>query len=48
MKVSQIEKIAERVVVFIVVYLDGKALPIDVWRPEIPGDAALAQHASHT
>ncbi len=44
MKVGQMEKITECVVVFVAVDLDGKALPIDAWRPETPGDMALAQY----
>lgn len=44
MKVGQMEKITECVVVFVAVDPDGKALPIDAWRPETPGDVALAQY----
>ena len=44
MKTGQMEKITECVVVFVAVDLDGKALPIDAWRPETPGDMALAQY----
>ena len=44
MKAGQMEKITECVVVFVAVDLDGKALPIDAWRPETPGDVALAQY----
>jgi hypothetical protein len=31
-------------VVFVAVDLDGKALPVDTWQPETPGDVALAQY----
>ena len=44
MKTGQMEKITECVVVFVAVDLDGKALPIDTWQPETPGDMALAQY----
>ena len=44
MKIGQVEKITECVVVFVAVDLDGKALPIDAWQPETPGDVALAQY----
>ena len=44
MKVGQMEKITECVVVFVAVDPGGKALPIDTWRPETPGDVALAQY----
>ena len=44
MKIGQMEKITECVVVIVAVDLDGKALPIDTWRPETPGDMALAQY----
>lgn len=44
MKVGQMEKITECVAVFVAVDLDGKALPIDTWQPETPGDVALAQY----
>ena len=44
MKVGQMEKITECVAVFVAVDLDGRALPIDTWQPETPGDVALAQY----
>jgi acyl-CoA hydrolase len=44
MKLGQMEKITECVVVFVAIDPDGKALPIETWRPETPGDAALAQY----
>ena len=44
MKIGQMEKITECVVVFVAVDLDGKALPVDTWQPETPGDVALAQY----
>ena len=44
MKVGQMEKITECVVVFVAVDPSGKALPIDTWQPETPGDAALTQY----
>ncbi len=44
MKMGQMEKITECVVVFVAVDSGGKALPIDAWRPETPGDVALAQY----
>ena len=43
-KVGQMEKITECVVVFVAVDPGGKALPVDTWRPETPGDVALAQY----
>ena len=44
MKIGQMEKITECVVVFVAVDLDGKALPVGAWQPETPGDVALAQY----
>jgi acyl-CoA hydrolase len=44
MKVGEMEKITECVVVFVAIDPEGKALPIETWRPETPGDAALAQY----
>jgi acyl-CoA hydrolase len=44
MKIGQMEKITECVVVFVAVDLDGKALPVGMWQPETPGDVALAQY----
>jgi acyl-CoA hydrolase len=43
MKVGQMQVITECLVVFVAVDLDGKALPAREWRPETPGDFALAQ-----
>ena len=43
-KVGQMEKITECVVVFVAVDPGGKALPVDTWQPETPGDVALAQY----
>ena len=47
MKIGEMEKITECVVVFVAVDLDGKALSIDAWRPETPGDMALAQYVKN-
>jgi acyl-CoA hydrolase len=44
MKIGEMEKITECVVVFVAVDLDGKALPVGTWQPETPGDVALAQY----
>jgi acyl-CoA hydrolase len=44
MKLGQMERITECVVVFVAVDLDGKALPVEAWQPETPGDMALAQY----
>jgi acyl-CoA hydrolase len=43
MKVGQMAVITECLVVFVAVDLDGKALPIEPWHPNTPGDIALAQ-----
>lgn len=44
MKVGQMEKITECVVVFVSADAHGKALPVSSWLPETPGDIALAQN----
>ena len=44
MKLGQMEKITECVVVFVAVEPDGKTIPVQAWRPENPSDAALAQY----
>jgi acyl-CoA hydrolase len=43
MKTGQMEKITECLVVFVAIDEDGKALPVQAWRPETPGDSALAE-----
>jgi acyl-CoA hydrolase len=44
MKTGQMEVITECVVVFVAVDTDGKAMPVEAWLPETPGDMALAQN----
>lgn len=44
MKTGQMEIITDCVVVFVAVDADGKALPVEAWLPETPGDMALAQN----
>jgi acyl-CoA hydrolase len=44
MKTGQMEVITECVVVFVAVDPNGKALPVEPWLPETPGDIALAQN----
>ncbi|MGC1172546.1 acyl-CoA thioesterase [Polaromonas sp.] len=44
MKTGQMEAITECVVVFVAVDPNGKALPVESWLPETPGDIALAQN----
>ncbi len=43
MKTGQMQVITECVVVFVAVAPDGQTVPVDAWRPETPGDMALAQ-----
>ena len=43
MRTGQMEKITECLVVFVAVDADGKSLPVREWRPETPGDSALAE-----
>jgi acyl-CoA hydrolase len=43
MKAGQMERITECLVVFVAIDDDGKALPVQAWRPETPGDSALAE-----
>ena len=43
MKTGQMEKITECLVVFVAIDDDGKSLPAREWRPETPGDSALAE-----
>lgn len=43
MKTGQMEVITECVVVFVAVDAGGKAMPVEAWLPETPGDMALAQ-----
>ena len=42
-KTGELQVIAECLVVFVAVDGEGKALPVQIWRPETPGDVALAQ-----
>jgi acyl-CoA hydrolase len=44
MKTGAMAVITECLVVFVAVDTDGKALPVEAWLPETPGDMALAQH----
>lgn len=44
MKTGEMAVITECLVVFVAVDTDGKALPVEAWLPETPGDMALAQH----
>ena len=44
MKTGEMEVITECVVVFVAVDPEGKTIPVEAWRPETPGDIALAQH----
>jgi acyl-CoA hydrolase len=44
MKIGQMEKITECVVVFVAVEPDGKTIPVEAWQPETPSDIALAQY----
>ena len=44
MKTGQMQAITECVVVFVAVDADGKAIPVEAWLPETPGDMALAQN----
>ena len=44
MKTGQMEVITECVVVFVAVDAEGKAMPVEAWLPETPGDMALAQN----
>lgn len=44
MKTGQMEVITDCVVVFVAVDAAGKALPVEAWLPETPGDMALAQN----
>jgi len=43
MKTGQMEKITECLMVFVAIDADGKSLPAREWRPETPGDSALAE-----
>ena len=43
MKTGQMEKVTECLVVFVAIDDDGKSLPAREWRPETPGDSALAE-----
>ena len=43
-KTGEMQVIAECLVVFVAVDSEGTALPVQTWRPETPGDMALAQH----
>lgn len=43
MKAGHMEKITDCLVVFVAIDEDGKALPVREWRPETPGDSALAE-----
>ena len=42
-KTGQMAVVTDCLVVFVAVDADGKPLPAEVWRPETPGDIALAQ-----
>jgi acyl-CoA hydrolase len=44
MKLEQMEKVTECVVVFVAVDPDGKTIPVQAWQPETPSDIALAQY----
>ena len=44
MKTGQMQVITDCVVVFVAVDADGKAIPVEAWLPETPGDMALAQN----
>ncbi len=44
MKTGQMLVITECVVVFVAVDAEGKAIPVEAWLPETPGDMALAQN----
>lgn len=44
MKLGLMETITECIVVFVALDDDGKAMPIEPWQPETPGDIALAQN----
>jgi acyl-CoA hydrolase len=43
MKTGHIEKITSCLVVFVAVDGEGKKMPVQSWRPETPGDIALAE-----
>ena len=43
MKAGHMEKITGCLVVFVAIDDDGKSLPVQEWRPETPGDSALAE-----
>lgn len=43
MKTGEMQMITECLVVFVAVDEDGKALPVDAWQPETPGELALAE-----
>lgn len=43
LKTGKMEKITECLVVFVAIDDDGKSLPAREWRPETPGDSALAE-----
>ena len=43
MKTGQMERITECLVVFVAIDENGKALPVQTWRSETPGDSALAE-----
>ena len=42
-KTGQMAVVTDCLVVFVAVDADGKPLPAEAWRPETPGDIALAQ-----
>ena len=44
LKLGQMEKITECVVVFVAVDADGLAIPVEAWQAETPSDIALAQY----
>ncbi len=44
MKLEQMGKVTECVVVFVAVDPDGKTIPVQAWQPETPSDIALAQY----
>jgi acyl-CoA hydrolase len=45
MKGGTLEKTTECLIVFVAVDSHGKAMPVNRWEPETPGEVALAEHA---
>ncbi len=46
-KTGELQVITECLVVFVAIDADGMPLPVQTWRPETPGDVALAQHVKN-